>query len=116
MLSNLTKIEAIIRPHKLDEVKLFAVNVGAIGMTVTEIRQFGTQKGQTTRYRGTEFSVDFVVRMRVEIIVETSQVEDIVQVIVEAAQTGELGDGKIFISVVDDIVRIRTGETNIAAI
>ena len=110
------KIEAIIRPFKLDEVKIALVNAGIVGMTVSEVRGFGRQKGQTERYRGSEYTVEFLQKLKVEIVVEDDQVDMVIDKVVEASRTGEIGDGKIFISPVDGIVRIRTGEKNLEAI
>ncbi|MGF1478854.1 MAG: P-II family nitrogen regulator [Cyanophyceae cyanobacterium] len=110
------KIEAIIRPFKLDEVKIALVNAGIVGMTVSEVRGFGRQKGQTERYRGSEYTVEFLQKLKVEIVVEDDQVDMVVDKVLAAARTGEIGDGKIFISPVDQIVRIRTGEKNLEAI
>lgn len=109
------KIEAIIHPHKLDEVKLALVNVGIIGMTISELKGFGTQKGVTTRYRGNEYKVEFVSKIKVEVVVENEQVDFVVQQISLAARTGEIGDGKIFVCPIDNIIRIRTKEQGIAA-
>ncbi|MGK7918744.1 MAG: P-II family nitrogen regulator [Trichodesmium sp.] len=110
------KIEAIIRPFKLDEVKIALVNAGIVGMTVSEVRGFGRQKGQTERYRGSEYTVEFLQKLKVEIVVEDDQLDMVVDKIISASRTGEIGDGKIFISSVDKIVRIRTGESNMEAI
>ncbi|MEL7036619.1 MAG: P-II family nitrogen regulator [Cyanobacteria bacterium J06592_8] len=110
------KIEAIIRPFKLDEVKIALVNAGIVGMTVSEVRGFGRQKGQTERYRGSEYTVEFLQKLKVEIVVENDQVDMVVEKIIAASRTGEIGDGKIFISPVEQIVRIRTGEKNQEAI
>ncbi len=110
------KIEAIIRPFKLDEVKIALVNAGIVGMTVSEVRGFGRQKGQTERYRGSEYTVEFLQKLKVEIVVEDTQVDMVVDKVLEAARTGEIGDGKIFVSPVDEIVRIRTGEKNLEAV
>lgn len=110
------KVEAIIRPFKLDEVKIALVNAGIVGMTVSEVRGFGRQKGQTERYRGSEYTVEFLQKLKVEIVIEDSQVDLVVDKLVSAARTGEIGDGKIFISPVDQIIRIRTGETDLEAI
>lgn len=110
------KIEAIIRPFKLDEVKIALVNAGVVGMTVSEVRGFGRQKGQTERYRGSEYTVEFLQKLKIEIVIEDDQVEMVVEKIIAAARTGEIGDGKIFIHPVDDIVRIRTGERNLEAV
>lgn len=110
------KIEAIIRPFKLDEVKIALVNAGIVGMTVSEVRGFGRQKGQTERYRGSEYTVEFLQKLKVEIVVENDQVDMVIDKIIAASRTGEIGDGKIFISPVNEIVRIRTGERDQEAI
>ena len=110
------KVEAIIRPFKLDEVKIALVNAGVVGMTISEVRGFGRQKGQTERYRGSEYTVEFLQKLKLEIVVEDEQVDMVVDKIIASARTGEIGDGKIFISPVDEVVRIRTGERNIDAV
>ena len=110
------KIEAIIRPFKLDEVKIALVNAGIVGMTVSEVRGFGRQKGQTERYRGSEYTVEFLQKLQVEIVVEDAQVEMVVEKIIAASRTGEIGDGKIFVMPVDKVVRIRTGERDLEAV
>ena len=110
------KVEAIIRPFKLDEVKIALVNAGIVGMTVSEVRGFGRQKGQTERYRGSEYTVEFLQKLKIEIVVEDSQVDMVVDQLIKAARTGEIGDGKIFISPVDSVTRIRTGEQDLDAI
>jgi nitrogen regulatory protein P-II 1 len=115
-VKNLKKVEAIIRPFKLDEVKIALVNAGIVGMTVSEVRGFGRQKGQTERYRGSEYTVEFLQKLKVEIVVENDQVDMVVDKIIAASRTGEIGDGKIFISPVEQIIRIRTGEKNLEAI
>jgi nitrogen regulatory protein P-II 1 len=112
----LKKIEAIIRPFKLDEVKIALVNAGVVGMTVSEVRGFGRQKGQTERYRGSEYTVEFLQKLKVEIVVEDDQVDLVIQSITNSARTGEIGDGKIFVSPIDRVIRIRTGETDLEAI
>ena len=104
------KIEAIIRPFKLEDVKVALVNAGIIGMTVSEVRGFGRQKGQVERYRGSEFTVEFLQKLKVEVVVDNEKVDSVIQAIAEAAKTGEIGDGKIFISQVDAVIRIRTGD------
>ena len=106
------KIEAIIRPFKLEDVKIALVNSGIVGMTVSEVRGFGRQKGQVERYRGSEFTVEFLQKLKVEVVVENEKVSDVIDAIAEAAKTGEIGDGKIFISSIDSVVRIRTGDTD----
>lgn len=110
------KVEAIIRPFKLDEVKIALVNAGIVGMSVTEIRGFGRQKGQTERYRGSEYTVEFLQKLKLEIVIEDDRVDEVVDKLTNAAKTGEIGDGKIFISPVESIIRIRTGEKNLEAI
>jgi nitrogen regulatory protein P-II 1 len=112
----LKKVEAIIRPFKLDEVKIALVNAGIVGMTVSEVRGFGRQKGQMERYRGSEFTIEFLQKLKVEIVVEDNQVDMVVEKVIAAARTGEIGDGKIFISPVDQVIRIRTGEKNLEAV
>ena len=104
------KVEAIIRPFKLDDVKVALVNAGIIGMTVSEVRGFGRQKGQVERYRGSEFTVEFLQKLKVEVVVDDDKVNSVIEAIREAAKTGEIGDGKIFISPIDSVVRIRTGD------
>ena len=110
------KVEAIIRPFKLDEVKIALVNAGIVGMTVSEVRGFGRQKGQTERYRGSEYTVEFLQKLKIEIVVEDDQVDMVVDKVISAARTGEIGDGKIFVYPVDQIIRIRTGEKNLEAV
>ena len=104
------KIEAIIRPFKLEDVKIALVNSGIVGMTVSEVRGFGRQKGQVERYRGSEFTVEFLQKLKVEVVVENEKVHSVIDAIAEAAKTGEIGDGKIFITSIDSVVRIRTGD------
>ena len=110
------KIEAIIRPFKLEDVKLALVNAGIIGMTVSEVRGFGRQKGQVERYRGSEFTVEFLQKLKIEVVVADDKVDSVLKAIAEAAKTGEIGDGKIFISPVESVVRIRTDEKDGAAL
>jgi len=110
------KIEAIIRPFKLEDVKIALVNAGIVGMTVSEVRGFGRQKGQVERYRGSEFTVEFLQKLKLEIVVDDERVTTVVNAIQDAAKTGEIGDGKIFISSVDAVIRIRTGDRDNAAI
>ncbi len=104
------KIEAIIKPFKLDEVKDQLNEKGAFGMTVTEVKGYGRQKGHTELYRGAEYTVDFLPKIKLEILVKDDQLEEIIQVIMQAAQTGKIGDGKIFVSDLEDVIRIRTEE------
>ncbi|MFN9547654.1 MAG: P-II family nitrogen regulator [Cyanobacteriota bacterium] len=110
------KIEAIIRPFKLEDVKIALVNAGIVGMTVSEVRGFGRQKGQVERYRGSEFTVEFLQKLKLEIVVDDERVTTVVQAIEDAARTGEIGDGKVFISPVESVIRIRTGDRDSDAI
>jgi nitrogen regulatory protein P-II 1 len=110
------KIEAIIKPFKLDDVKEALTEVGVIGMTVTEVRGFGRQKGHTELYRGSEYSIDFLPKVKIELVVPDQQVDKIVALIASAARTGSIGDGKVFVLPIGDAIRIRTGETGEAAI
>jgi len=110
------KVEAIIRPFKLEDVKVALVNAGIIGMTVSEVRGFGRQKGQVERYRGSEFTVEFLQKLKLDVVVDDDRVETVVNAIQEAARTGEIGDGKIFISPVETVIRIRTGDLDSSAI
>ena len=110
------KIEAIIRPFKLEDVKIALVNAGIVGMTVNEVRGFGRQKGQVERYRGSEFTVEFLQKLKVEVVVENEKVNSVIDAIAEAAKTGEIGDGKIFISSIESVLRIRTGERDAEAL
>jgi nitrogen regulatory protein P-II 1 len=104
------KIEAIIKPFKLDDVREAIAEVGITGMTVTEVKGFGRQKGHTELYRGAEYVVDFLPKMRVEVVVADDQVERVVEAIVGAANTGKIGDGKVFVTPVEQAVRIRTSD------
>jgi len=110
------RIEAVIKPFKLDDVREALSEVGASGMTVTEVKGFGRQKGHTELYRGAEYVVDFLPKIRLELVVGDDQVDRCVDAIVNAAKTGKIGDGKIFITAVEQVVRIRTGEKNEEAI
>ena len=110
------KIEAIIKPLKLDDVKHALSNLGVKGMTVTEVKGFGRQKGQKEVYRGVEYRVDFVSKLKLEIIVESCLLEEVLRTIEETARTGEIGDGKIFVIPVEDVIRIRTSERGKEAI
>ncbi|MBL4940411.1 MAG: nitrogen regulatory protein P-II [Colwellia sp.] len=110
------KIEAIIKPFKLDDVREALGEIGVTGMTVSEVKGFGRQKGHTELYRGAEYMVDFLPKVKLEIVIATEDVERCVNAILETAQTGKIGDGKIFITDVERIIRIRTGEENQAAI
>ena len=110
------KIEAIIKPFKLDEVREALSEVGVTGLTVTEVKGFGRQKGHTELYRGAEYVVDFLPKIKIELVVAEETVETAIEAIIKAARTGKIGDGKIFVTPVEQIVRIRTGETNESAI
>jgi nitrogen regulatory protein P-II 1 len=110
------KIEAIIKPFKLEEVKEALSEIGVEGMTVTEVKGFGRQKGQTEIYRGSEYVVDFLPKIKIEVVLGEDKVDDAVQAIVKSARTGKIGDGKIFVLNVEEAVRIRTGETAEAAV
>ena len=105
------KIEAVIKPFKLDEVKEALNDVGIQGITVLEAKGFGRQKGHTELYRGAEYVVDFLPKVKIEVVVDDQMMETVVEAIQNAAQTGRIGDGKIFISTIDEAIRIRTGET-----
>ena len=104
------KVEAIIKPFKLDEVKQKLTSLGISGMTVSEVKGFGRQKGHTELYRGAEYTVDFLPKVKIEILVSDEMASKIVEAILESAQTGKIGDGKIFVSSVEDVIRIRTNE------
>jgi nitrogen regulatory protein PII len=110
------KIEAIINPYKLDEVKNALTDAGIIGMTVIEVKGFGRQKGHSEVYRGSEYTVDFRPKVKIEVVVADEALSQAVQVITKAAKTGKIGDGKIFISSMEDVVRIRTDERGAAAL
>ncbi|MBM5827166.1 MAG: P-II family nitrogen regulator [Cyanobacteria bacterium M_surface_7_m2_040] len=110
------KVDAIIRPFKLEDVKIALVNAGIVGMTVSEVRGFGRQKGQVERYRGSEFTVEFLQKLKLEIVVDDDKVDTVVSAIQDSARTGEIGDGKIFVSTIDSVIRIRTGEAGSSAI
>ena len=110
------KIEAIIKPYKLDEVREALSELGVTGMTVTEVKGFGRQKGHTELYRGAEYVVDFLPKIKLEVVVTSAMLDTVIEAIVKAARTGKIGDGKIFVSQVERVIRIRTGETDDAAI
>jgi len=110
------KLEAVIKPFKLDEVREALSEVGITGLTVTEVKGFGRQKGHTELYRGAEYVVDFLPKVKVEVVVSEDMVEQATEAIIKASRTGKIGDGKIFVMPVDHVVRIRTGETDEAAI
>jgi nitrogen regulatory protein P-II 1 len=110
------KIDAIIKPFKLDDVREALSAIGITGMTATEVKGFGRQKGHTELYRGAEYVVDFLPKVKIELVVKNDQLEDCIEAITNAARTGKIGDGKIFVSSVERVVRIRTGEQDEAAI
>jgi len=110
------KIEVIIKPFKLDEVKVALANLNILGMTVTEVKGFGQQKGHTELYRGAEYQIDFVPKVKIEIVVNDDHVDQAIEAVIGAAQTGKIGDGKIFVTPVDEAIRIRTGERGPSAI
>lgn len=110
------KIEAIIKPFKLDEMKEALAALGINGLTLSEVKGFGRQKGHTEVYRGAEYVVDFIPKVKVEIVVEAERVDEVVATIIESVRTGKIGDGKIFVLPVEDVLRIRTGEKGKTAI
>jgi nitrogen regulatory protein P-II 1 len=110
------KIEAIVRHHKIDAIKDALVSLGYHGMTVTEVRGFGRQKGQKETYRGAEYKIDFVPKIKVEVVVPSDASDKVISALIKAAQTGQIGDGKIFVSPIEHAVRVRTGETDDSAI
>ena len=110
------KIEAIIKPFKLDDVKDALTELGVVGMTVTEVRGFGRQKGHTELYRGSEYTIDFLPKVKIEVVVPEHLAEKVVSTIVAAAKTGSIGDGKVFVLPIDESLRIRTGETGESAV
>jgi nitrogen regulatory protein P-II 1 len=110
------QITAIIKPFKLEEVREGLADVGVSGLTVTEVKGFGRQKGHTELYRGAEYVVDFLPKVKVEVVVKDDDVERCIEAVVNAAKTGKIGDGKIFVTAVEQVVRIRTGETDEAAV
>lgn len=110
------KIEAIIKPFRLEEVKSALADVGVEGMTVTEVKGFGRQKGHTEIYRGSEYTVDFLPKLKLEIVLADGEIETAVKAIIKAAKTGKIGDGKIFVSAIENAIRIRTEESGDAAV
>jgi len=110
------KVEAVIRPFKLDEVKEALVEEGVRGLTITEVRGYGRQKGHTETYRGSEYRIEFVPKIKVEVVIEDSQLEKVIDAVLRTAKTGQVGDGKIFISDVSDVIRIRTEESGATAL
>ena len=115
-MARMKKIEAIIKPFKMEDVKEALAEIGIEGMTVTEVKGFGRQKGHTEIYRGTEYAVNFLPKVKIEVAVDSGQVDRVVEAITGAAKTGQIGDGKIFVFPLDHAVRIRTGETDGAAL
>jgi nitrogen regulatory protein P-II 1 len=115
-VDGMKKIEAIIKPFKLDDVREALSDIGVNGLTVTEVKGFGRQKGHTELYRGAEYVVDFLPKIKLELVVADSIVDSAVDAIIKAAHTGKIGDGKIFVSSVDQVIRIRTGETGESAV
>ncbi|MCC7487431.1 MAG: P-II family nitrogen regulator [Burkholderiales bacterium] len=110
------KIEAVIKPFKLDEVREALSEIGVSGLTVTEVKGFGRQKGHTELYRGAEYVVDFLPKVKVEVVVSEQTLEPALEAIIKAARTGKIGDGKIFVTAVEQVIRIRTGETGESAV
>ena len=110
------KIEAVIKPFKLEHVKDALAEIGITGMTVSEVKGYGRQKGHSELYRGAEYVVDFLPKIKMEMVVDEENVDQVINTVVEAARTGKIGDGKIFVSDIDKIVRIRTGETDSEAV
>jgi len=110
------KIEAIIKPFKMDEVKAALMELGIQGLTVSEVKGFGRQKGHTEIYRGSEYTVDFLPKVKIEVVVADTQVNNVVDALLKTARTGKIGDGKIFVSSVEKVIRIRTGEVDEAAV
>ena len=110
------KIEAIIKPFKLEDVKEALSGLGVQGMTVTEVKGFGRQKGHTEIYRGSEYTVDFLPKIKIEVVLADSQISSAVEAIIKAAKTGKIGDGKVFVSSIEDAIRIRTEETGEQAV
>ena len=110
------KVEVIVRHHKLEDVKNALSAAGVTGMTITEVRGFGRQKGHTEVYRGTEYTVDFVPKVKIEVVIDDGKLQVVINTVVKAAQTGQVGDGKIFVSDLSEVVRIRTAETGASAL
>jgi len=111
IMSSLKKIEAIIRPFKLEDVKEALVEVGVRGLTISEVRGYGRQKGHTETYRGSEYRIEFIPKIKIEVVVEDSIVNKVVEAIIKSAKTGQVGDGKIYIYNVNEVIRIRTEES-----
>ena len=114
--ASMKKVEAIIKPFKLEEVKEALAEIGVQGMTVTEVKGFGRQKGHTEIYRGSEYTVDFLPKVKIEVVVDEEEASSVAEAIVKSANTGKIGDGKVFISSIEEAIRIRTGETGAEAV
>jgi nitrogen regulatory protein P-II 1 len=110
-MASLKKVEAIIRPFKLEDVKEALIEAGVRGLTISEVRGYGRQKGHTETYRGSEYRIEFIPKIKIEVVVEASKVENVVDAILKSAKTGQVGDGKIFIYNVNEVIRIRTDES-----
>ena len=110
------KVEAIIKPFKLDEVKDALNQIGILGLTVSEVKGYGRQRGHTELYRGAEYAVDFLPKIKIELVIEDNQLDEVIKAISSKAQTGRIGDGKIFVYNIESVIRIRTGETGSEAI
>ena len=115
-VAGMKKIEAIVKPFKLDEVREALSELGVTGLTVTEVKGFGRQKGHTELYRGAEYVVDFLPKVKIEVVIPDTLVDRAIEAIVKAARTGKIGDGKIFVTAVEQVIRIRTGESGEAAV
>ena len=110
------KIEAIIRPFRVDDVREALAEIGIKGMTLTEVKGYGRQKGHTELYRGSEYQIDFLPKMKIEVVVTDNQLDTVIDAILKAARTGQVGDGKIFVTAVEDVIRVRTGESGESAL
>jgi nitrogen regulatory protein P-II 1 len=110
------RIEAIIRPFRVDDVREALAEIGIKGLTLTEVKGYGRQKGHTELYRGSEYQIDFLPKMKIDVVVTDNQLDAVVETIIKAAKTGQVGDGKIFVTPVDDVIRVRTGESGESAL
>ena len=110
------KIEAIVRPHRMDEVREALQEIGVKGMTITEVKGIGRQKGHTETYRGSEYEINFVPKIKIEIVVPDEQLQKVISTVIKAAKTGEVGDGKIFVQPIEDVIRVRTEESGESAL
>jgi nitrogen regulatory protein P-II 1 len=110
------KIEAIVRPFRVDDVREALAEIGIKGMTLTEVKGYGRQKGHTELYRGSEYQIDFLPKMKIEVVVTDNQLDSVIDAILKAARTGQVGDGKIFVTAVEDVIRVRTGESGESAL